>query len=248
MPELQQVLPKYLQIANHVRDQILRGDLRPGDEVPSERRIAADWRVARPTAARALEALRLQGFVESRQGSGTYVRDQRQFHRRARERYGRSQETGLIYPPDERAHIAAAEIVNAADHVAEALGIESGAEVVCRQRVTLADDVPVEMSTSWYPAQVAEVAPRLLDKSRIREGTVAYVEQATGRRISHARDEIAARLASEDERAGLAIAEPSAVLVVRHIVYDVMDCPFEFAEALYPPNRWAFGSSYPVDR
>ncbi len=56
-----------------MRDQILRGDLQPGDEVPSERQIAADWDVARPTAARALEALRQQGFVESRQGSGTVV-------------------------------------------------------------------------------------------------------------------------------------------------------------------------------
>ena len=27
MPEIQRALPKYLQIANHVRDQILRGDL-----------------------------------------------------------------------------------------------------------------------------------------------------------------------------------------------------------------------------
>ena len=74
MPEIQKVLPKYLQIASHIRDQIVRGDLRPGDEVPSERELAAAWTVARPTAAKALESLRVQGFVESRQGSGTYVR------------------------------------------------------------------------------------------------------------------------------------------------------------------------------
>ncbi|MGH3990557.1 MAG: winged helix-turn-helix domain-containing protein, partial [Pseudonocardiaceae bacterium] len=68
MPELQQVLPKYLQIAGHIRDQIIRGDLQPGAEVPSERELAATWKVARPTATKALENLRVQGFVESRQG------------------------------------------------------------------------------------------------------------------------------------------------------------------------------------
>ena len=48
MPEIQQVLPKYLQIAGHIRDQIVRGDLLPGAEVPSERELSASWKVAGP--------------------------------------------------------------------------------------------------------------------------------------------------------------------------------------------------------
>lgn len=50
MPQIEEAQPKYLQIAHYIRDQILRGDLRPGDEVPSERQLAADWKVSRPTA------------------------------------------------------------------------------------------------------------------------------------------------------------------------------------------------------
>ncbi|GAA3103183.1 hypothetical protein GCM10017687_13100 [Streptomyces echinatus] len=61
MPQIEEAQPKYLQIAHFIRDQILRGDLRPGDEVPSERQLAADWKVSRPTAARSLEALSHQG-------------------------------------------------------------------------------------------------------------------------------------------------------------------------------------------
>ena len=66
MPQIEEAQPKYLQIAHYIRDQILRGDLRPGDEVPSERQLAADWKVSRPTAARSLEALSHQGLVEKR--------------------------------------------------------------------------------------------------------------------------------------------------------------------------------------
>ncbi len=84
MPQIEEAQPKYLQIAHYIRDQILRGDLRPGDEVPSERQLAADWKVSRPTAARSLEALSHQGLVEKRQGSGTYVRSL-EVNRRARE-------------------------------------------------------------------------------------------------------------------------------------------------------------------
>ncbi|MFI5715991.1 GntR family transcriptional regulator [Nocardia sp. NPDC051750] len=73
LPEIEEVLPKYLQIAGYLRDQIVRGDLSPGAEVPSVRVLAATWGVARPTATKALQALRQQGLVESRRGSGTYA-------------------------------------------------------------------------------------------------------------------------------------------------------------------------------
>jgi len=85
MPQIQEAPAKYLQIASHIRDQIIRGDLLPGAEIPSERQIAQDWKVSRPTATRALQVLRYQGLVESRQGAGTYVRDI-QMHRRAVQR------------------------------------------------------------------------------------------------------------------------------------------------------------------
>jgi len=92
-PEIQQVLPKYVQVADHIRDLILRGELRPGDEIPSERRIVEEWRVSRPTATRALAALRAEGLVEARQGSGTFVREQPTLTRRARDRYARGRAT-----------------------------------------------------------------------------------------------------------------------------------------------------------
>jgi DNA-binding GntR family transcriptional regulator len=74
VPELEEALPKYLQVANHYRDQILSGSLTAGSEVPSERQLAAEWNISRPTATRALSALRNQGLIESRQGSGSFVR------------------------------------------------------------------------------------------------------------------------------------------------------------------------------
>ncbi|OLB63893.1 MAG: GntR family transcriptional regulator [Actinobacteria bacterium 13_2_20CM_2_72_6] len=246
MPELQRALPKYLQIANYIRDQILRGDLRPGDEVPSERQIAADWDVARPTAARSLEALRQQGFVESRQGAGTFVRQQLHLNRLARERYSRARETGFIYPPNERAEIVAAEQVAAPPRVVDALGLAQGSEAVRRQRIIFADDQPVEISTAWYTTSTGAQAPRLLVKERIRPGTLTYVEESTGRPARYARDEMSARLATPEECERLCLEDPAAVLLVHHLVYDADDRPLEFTEAVYPPERWAFDATYPI--
>ncbi|MET9860627.1 GntR family transcriptional regulator [Streptomyces smyrnaeus] len=246
MPKIEEAQPKYLQIAHYIRDQILRGDLRAGDEVPSERQLSADWSVSRPTAARALEALRNQGLVEKRQGSGTYVRGL-DVNRRARELYGRARQTGKIYTPGEYAVITSAGWLEAPDHVAEALGLASGSRAVHRRRVTNNQSGPITLSTSWFGPDVGERAPKLRDADRIQEGTLMYVENMTGRQGSYAEDRMCARLATDDEASDLALAPGSAVLIVHHVVYDLRDRPLEFAEATYPPGRWAFEQGYPLN-
>lgn len=247
MPELQEVLPKYLQVANHYRDQIASGALAPGDEIPSERQLTVEWGISRPTATRALAALRNQGLVESRRGSGTYVRERVQLHRRARDRYLRSRESGRIYAPGERAEIVDAEMAPLPEWVAEEFGLRAGEQGIRRHRITFSDDHPTETSTSWFSPELAEGAPRLLRAERIRAGTLAYVEQATGRVAKYARDHLSARLATSTERRELSLrGRAAAVLVVQHVVVDDGDRPLECVEAVYPPDRRTFEQQYSV--
>lgn len=247
MPEIQEAVPKYLQIANFIKNEIVRGDRKPGEEIPSERQIALEWNVARPTAAKALNALRVQGLVESRQGSGTYVRDP-QAAIRARERYQRARKFGRIYATGDYAEIKSADVVKAPDYVREALALKENADVVRRRRVTFSTvDGPVETSVSWLDAELVAAAPLLVKTARIKNGTVRYVEESTGRSAAYARDQVAARLATEEETGDLGLEAPgSAVLVYRHTVYDSSDHPLEFAEAVYPPNRWTFEQEYSI--
>ena len=248
-PRIEESLPKYVQVANHLREQILSGELRPGDELPSERQLVDDWQVSRPTATRALAVLRVEGLVEARQGAGTFVRAQPAIYRRARDRYARSQATGRLYTSQEWSEILTAELVSASDEVATALGLEAGAPAICRRRVTHDQHGPVEVSTSWFDGALAEQAPRLLERSRITEGTLAYIEQVTSRRGATARDRHSVRLASEQEAAELGLGEgPAAVGLVHHTVYDTRGAPVEFAEAVYPPDRWTFEDEYPISR
>jgi DNA-binding FadR family transcriptional regulator len=54
---------KYLQIAADLRARIATGALRPGDPVPSEADLAAQWGVARMTARAALLDLERAGLL-----------------------------------------------------------------------------------------------------------------------------------------------------------------------------------------
>ena len=247
MPGSQGELPKFVQMANRVRDRILSGDLRAGDEVPSERALAVEWGVARPTAARALQELRRLGLVESKQGSGSYVRGHIDIHRRARDRYARSRTAGRVYSEGEWATIVSAKMARAPARIAAAMGIAAGEMIGRRHRITGDANGPNEISTSWFPPQIVVEAPRLLDRERIREGSLAYIETCTGRRGVVARDELSARLALAGERRELALDDPAAVLVVLHVVVDRKDQPLEVADAVYPSTgRWIFDQEYPL--
>lgn len=64
----------YIQIADQIRDQILAGEVKPGEQLPSERDLAANLGVSRPTVREALIALEVAGLVEIRVGVGAFVR------------------------------------------------------------------------------------------------------------------------------------------------------------------------------
>jgi DNA-binding transcriptional regulator YhcF (GntR family) len=63
----------YQRIAQSLRRRIESGQLRPGDRVPSTRAIARKWGVAVATAAHALNALALEGLVQTLPRAGTIV-------------------------------------------------------------------------------------------------------------------------------------------------------------------------------
>ncbi len=63
----------YQQIARTITAAIADGRYAPGDKLPSERELADDFGVSRPTIRDAMIALEFQGLVEARQGSGVYV-------------------------------------------------------------------------------------------------------------------------------------------------------------------------------
>ncbi len=67
--------PLYAQIANRLRVAIAAGELRPGAALPSVRHLAAELRVNPATVVQAYHDLESEGFLEMRQGAGTFVRE-----------------------------------------------------------------------------------------------------------------------------------------------------------------------------
>jgi GntR family transcriptional regulator len=65
--------PVYLQIIEEVKQAVATGELKPGDQLPTVRHLAADQRVNFNTVARAYRLLDEEGIISTQHGRGTYI-------------------------------------------------------------------------------------------------------------------------------------------------------------------------------
>ncbi len=65
--------PIYEQISTQIKNAILSGELTTGQALPSIRSLASDLHVSVITTKRAYSDLEALGFIETRQGKGSFV-------------------------------------------------------------------------------------------------------------------------------------------------------------------------------
>ena len=65
--------PIYAQITRQIKQQILSGQLRPGEPLPSIRLLAKELRISVITTKRAYEELEADGFIVTQAGRGSFV-------------------------------------------------------------------------------------------------------------------------------------------------------------------------------
>lgn len=71
--DLRSDIPIYIQIVEQVRQQVVAGGLKPGDQLPTVRALASDLRINFNTVSRAYRLLDEAGVISTQQGRGTYI-------------------------------------------------------------------------------------------------------------------------------------------------------------------------------
>src|SRR6266568_1995346 len=186
--------PRYAQMMAALQQRIESGQYPPGTLVPSENQLIAEFGVSRTTVTRALQLLRQEGWIDSQQGRGTFVRGRPTTGhvRRGQEVVDRA-EAG----PGTKLLDAGTGRVPA--RVAVTLGVAEGSPAVYRRRLSVEDDgTPVELVTSWFPADLA--AGTLLATSEpIAEGIREHLRARKRARVDHLSERITARLPTTEE-------------------------------------------------
>jgi DNA-binding GntR family transcriptional regulator len=234
--------PKYAQVVAEIKRRIERGDYPPGSLLPSEHQLVADFGVSRPTIVKSLSALRQDGWIDTQQGRGSFVRGRPALADAERTRPAHDvlelPETALT------GELVQAGVKLAPPHVATLLGLDAGAKAFLRQRVLSEDGEPVELASAWLPLELAAgtdlASPNLLDES------IRHHLQAKKRvRFDHAVERISARQPTGEEAALLRVAPDIPVLNVVVTTYDATARPLQVTDLVLPGDRHEIHDAYP---
>lgn len=142
--------PIWKSIADTLRAEIAQGHYRAGDKLPTEAEMSRRFGVNRHTVRHALSALSEDGMIMSRRGAGAFVTmDQTDYAIGRRVRFHQNILAAGRQPGKQPLH---SETRPANKREAEALGIEQGDPVHFIESLSLADDQPVALGRSTFPA------------------------------------------------------------------------------------------------
>ncbi len=243
----------YGQIADALRAAILAGDYEPTaddptrSQLPGAAELGAKYGVSDKTAARAVQQLISEGLVIGRPGLRPIVvpRAQRPDRWPMNRRYARAREAaGLVFGTDMQGREVEKRITHtgwtgAPDPVAALLRIDPGDRVWARSRESLIDGRVAELSTSYFPAAIAE-GTTLTTPGDFPPGGVVRVLEEAGHRVLRTYNEGRSRLATDEELAVFG-ADPAlrplkgrVVIEITHGTYGLGDEPLEVVVSVRP--------------
>ncbi|MET9963864.1 GntR family transcriptional regulator [Streptomyces sp. NPDC006326] len=241
--------PRYIQIADALRNKILRGELQPGARVPSENEIREQWSVSGITARAALSALRNEGLIEGVRGKGSYVRNKSRLVRLAPQRWFRAGTTAPRPTFSLEAERAGQNVsverstreTQASAEIAERLDISSGDAVSETAYFIVMDSKPVSSGVSWEPlsltAGTAIASPT--EGPHAALGIVGRFDQI-GIPVDEVEEVLDCRMPSSAEVQSLQMPAQGTPIVAVQQTWRAQGRPVCTADVVFPADRYEF--------
>ncbi|HEY0656995.1 MAG TPA: GntR family transcriptional regulator [Pyrinomonadaceae bacterium] len=223
----------HTQIAEALMLQIQRGELKPGENFPSERDLAERFGVSRMTVRQALQRLRQEGLIYYERGVGTFVTN-RKIDVHTRNLSGFSDEMiSLGLKPSSR--VLELKCVSATEHVAIDLHLEPKEKVFHIERLRLADDEPMAFENTYLPEKLCPE----LDKADLTKNSLYQIlTEDYNLQMNHAAESLEAAAANKYVAEHLGIKIRTPVLVVHRVVFSDSNQPIESARTTYRADRY----------
>lgn len=226
--------PMYRQIADALREKINAGELKPGDALPTESSLQEAFGVSRVTVRQALKLLTEEQIIESIQGSGSYVKEERV-------NYDIYQLTGFYEKladrnVDTHSDVRIFEVLKADAKLAERLAIAPEDKVWHVKRVRFIKQKPVNLEETWMPLILfPDLTWEVMENSKYN-----YIEQVKKMAIDRSEQELVPVMPTEEAIAALALdpAKPILEKVSRGFLKDGR--VFEYSRNVFNSDDYRF--------
>jgi len=228
-------LPLYYQLEKDIESKILQGLYKPGDKLPSEQALMAQYGLSRITVREAMKELARRGIVEKRQGHGTYVLPPR-IEEPLQRMLGFSDDMRQrgISPSS---HVLSARVEPVEAAMAETLNVELGQEIIKLKRLRLGDGQPMAVETSHIPLYLC---PTLLQHDLNARSLYELFEKEYGIALGWATQAIEPAAAGTARAEQLNITKGALLLLIRRTTYRVDGTPVEHVVSYYRSDRYKF--------
>ena len=234
--------PKYAQVIEELRRRIESGEYPPGSLLPSEHQLSDEFQIARPTVVRALRVLRQDGWIETQQGKGSFVRGQA-LASLASQRTG--EEALSRDESREAGELIEAGIATPPARVAALLGRAGEDGVLARRLVRRQDGEASELVTWWVPAALAE-GTDLAGDEPLHGGVRGHLSRRKGIRVDHVLEQVTARHPTSQEARLLGVGKSAAMLAMYVAARDASGAPVLVLEVVMPGDRHELEDAYQV--
>jgi GntR family transcriptional regulator len=237
--------PAYLRVAADIRAQIAAGELQPGDRIPPVAQLAEQYGLNVTSIRSAISVLQTEGLIDSRQGSGRFVKGSARIVRRAHARSMRNQ-AGSTSPfaRDVAATGGTArwdhqsERTTATPRIAERLGIQAGDPVMRTKYKYLADERPIQVADSHEPLAITSGTPVEWPEDGAAVGVVARMD-LIGVNPTRFTEDVICRPATPGESEALELNPRGGqwVMVIERTYY-AGELAIEVADIVFPGDRY----------
>jgi GntR family transcriptional regulator len=223
-------VPLHRQLFLVLHDEIDRGVIAPGEALPTEQTLCDQFGVSRITVRRALADLAEQGYIERRQGVGSFVREHAASEPVSA---GRSYMDGLRQTQFE----TEVDVVELGTRrpprpIAAALGSSGELLHIVRVRRQRRTGEPLIVTDAWLPADLADT----LTESALRRAALYELLSDAGIKVDRVQHEIAAEIAGPRNAHLLDTAIGAALLRMNRVAF-VDGAPHHYLSVLLSPNR-----------
>lgn len=227
-------LPLYRKIADAIREKISTKIYKVGEALPTEAQLCEEFSASRVTVRQALKLLIENEELESIQGSGTYVKENKVNY----DIYQQSSfaEKWAHLDGVTRSDVIAFEIQAASLTMSEHLDINEGERIFYVKRVRFLDENPITVEETWMPVEMfPDLTYQVMQGSKYE-----YIENQKGLVIDRSEQEIVPILPQDDIASLLGISPAEPIIEKRTRGYLQGDTVFEYSRNFFKPNDYKF--------